>query len=69
MSDVNDRLIGLSVEDARALCASMGLQLRVTREDGEPQLITMDLRRNRVNVHVVDGRIAEIAQQVGEDRW
>lgn len=50
MSD-ND-FIGMSKEDAFKLCEQRGLIHRVTMENGQAFIVTMDYRMNRVNFHI-----------------
>jgi hypothetical protein len=54
-----DAVIGMSVASASDLCREEGLSLRVTMVDGVHRVVTMDLKFNRVNVHVVSGEITK----------
>lgn len=53
-------LVGMTVSDARNVLKQRGLALRVTVEDGSPYMLTMDYRRDRVNVEVKDGKVVRI---------
>jgi hypothetical protein len=53
-------LVGLTEQEAAAAAEALDWELRVTRIDGEDQVVTLDLRENRVNVAVVDGEVTEV---------
>jgi hypothetical protein len=53
-------LIESNPEVARIELESQGLKLRVIRIDGQGCMITQDIRKDRINVAVVDGAISEI---------
>jgi hypothetical protein len=55
-----ERLVGLSEEDATAAVESCGWILRVVRRNGEDLPVTLDFRANRVNVEVTDGEVTSI---------
>jgi hypothetical protein len=59
MDDFED-LVGLTVEAAEENLSTKGFVLRVTEEDGRSGAITMDIRDDRLNVAVVDGKISQI---------
>ncbi len=54
-------LIGMTVEEAEEAALPHGCSVRVTERDGEPLPATMDLRQDRIDVTVVDGRITAVA--------
>lgn len=53
-------LVGLPVDEFTARAEALGFTTRVTTLDGEPQMGTMDLRTDRVNVAVADGTVTAI---------
>ena len=55
-------LVGLTEDEAAAAAEALDWVLRVTRIDGEDQVVTMDLRENRVNVEVTDGEVTAVLQ-------
>lgn len=59
-STPSPNLVGMTVSDARNVLKQRGLALRVTVEDGSPYMLTMDYRRDRVNVEVKDGKVVRI---------
>jgi len=54
-------LVGLMVEDAYARAEEMGLHVREVGVDGECAMVTMDLRDDRVNIEIVDGKVIAAA--------
>lgn len=50
-------LVGQSVQDAARAVEALGLRVRVTIEDGQPQVVTMDYDPERINVGVEGGSI------------
>jgi len=55
-----EALVGLTLEEASKAAEGLGWEVRVSTLDGEPQVVTMDLRTNRVNVAVVDGVVTAV---------
>lgn len=55
-----NHLIGLSLQEAREKLEQESKRLRVMQEDGKSRIGTCDLRRDRVNVSVNDGKITDI---------
>ncbi len=53
-------LVGLRVDDAEALAADEGWEVRVAVLDGEELFLTMDYVATRVNVEVTDGIVTGI---------
>lgn len=47
---VGRQIVGMSVADARAAVDQLGFDMRVSVEDGEPQVVTMDWDPTRINV-------------------
>lgn len=54
-------LIGLTVAEAMDRARPHGCSVRVTERDGKPLIATMDLRHDRIDVTVVDGRVTAVA--------
>lgn len=50
--DLIEILIGLSKEQAKAMCETNGYTFRVTKEDDKNYAITMDFRLDRINVEI-----------------
>ncbi|MDP2293233.1 MAG: hypothetical protein Q8M22_18775 [Actinomycetota bacterium] len=55
-----DLLVGLSLDEATKVAEENGWSVRVSTLDGEGQVVTDDLRPNRVNVAVTDGVVTGI---------
>jgi hypothetical protein len=56
---VATRLVGLD-EDTAAAAAERGCEFRVVRRDRVSLPVTMDLRSNRINATVVNGRVTAV---------
>lgn len=56
-----DGYVGLTEEEATAKAEADGYTIRVVGIDGECQAITMDLREDRVNIDLVDGKVTGAA--------
>jgi hypothetical protein len=54
------RLVGLDEETAVAAAAERGCDFRVVRRDRVVLPVTMDLRSNRINATVVNGRVTAV---------
>ena len=54
------QLVGMSERGATACAAVNAWLVRVADRDGEPQPLTKDYRRNRVNLTVVDDRVTDV---------
>ena len=52
--------VGLTVDEARAVGSSYGLELRVVREDGKQLVVLANFDSRRVNVAVVRGRVTTV---------
>lgn len=55
-------LIGLSPEDAKALCDKHDIKSRIVSVDGKPRPATMDYRPDRFNFHVENGKIVKVSK-------
>jgi hypothetical protein len=55
-------LVGLAEDEATEAAEALGWEVRVIRREGEDLPMTMDLRTNRVNVEVADGKVTEVIQ-------
>lgn len=55
-----DGLIGLATEEAAKVAEAQGWGFRVAELEGEPQVMTMDYRTDRVNVVVVGGVVTAV---------
>jgi hypothetical protein len=53
-----ESIIGKSLEEGIELTKSNGFSVRVTREDNENFFVTMDLRFNRINFQIDNGKIS-----------
>jgi hypothetical protein len=52
--------VGKSMADARQLAGTRGLELRVVGEDGTCNVLTDDLRTDRVNVYLEEGTVVAV---------
>lgn len=52
-------VVGLTEDQADAVCESEGIAFRVTRRDGVGLLKTNDRRQDRVTAHVAGGRVVK----------
>jgi hypothetical protein len=56
---MHEDLVGYTVEEARFLLLP-AKTIRVIRKDGEPCICTQDVKPNRVNVEVENGKISKV---------
>jgi len=56
----DEDLIGKTIEEASAFVEPFGYCIRVTHKDRHAGIITRDHMPNRINVAMLDGKIAEI---------
>lgn len=55
-------LIGLTIEEASVLAKTQGIErIRATMVDGVSQIVTMELRGDRLNVSIENGKISAIS--------
>lgn len=62
MSD-DSEIIGMTLTEAVEHVAPRGLGVRATNIDGQPRVVTRDYRTDRINVGIVDGKIATIGRR------
>ena len=55
---IENLIIGKTIEEAVSVAAIQGLSVRVMKQDGREYMGTCDLRSDRINVAVVDGKVA-----------
>lgn len=55
-----EKLIGMTYDDANALAESYGFKLRVKSRDGNPLMVTQDIRHDRVNVSLVNNIVKSV---------
>jgi hypothetical protein len=60
IQSVATRLVGLDEDTAAAAAAERGCDFRVVRRDRVVLPVTMDLRSNRINATVVNGRVTAV---------
>lgn len=62
MSELNPipELKGLTYEAAKALAKEHGYSVRARNVNGIPQVVTMDLRGDRINVAVQDDEVVQV---------
>lgn len=54
-------LVGLNIDEARALTAGTGFSLRIVQQDGEYFAITMDYRTDRIDLVINNDIITEVS--------
>ncbi len=59
INEIKDLIIGMSYDDAKKICDENNIWLRMTMRDGERFIITMDLRMDRLNVHIENDLIVK----------
>jgi hypothetical protein len=52
LAAIAEIIVGLSYEEAKAKVSEAGGITRITRENGQGRIITMELRSDRVNVEL-----------------
>ena len=52
VNNSDNDFLGLSKEQALSLCAQRGLKGRITMENGQSFIVTMDYRMDRINFHI-----------------
>ena len=50
-SSDND-FVGMPKEQALEICSQRGLSARITRDNGQSFIVTMDYRMDRINFHI-----------------
>lgn len=61
--EIAEKVVGLSLADAEAMCVRNGCISRVTCEDGHDRICTCELYPNRINFSVENGQV--VAADVG----
>jgi hypothetical protein len=60
---MNDQdFIGLSVQDVLESCQAHGIDCRIAMVDGEPRFLTEDLRYDRLNFTIENGKVISVAK-------
>ena len=54
------KLIGLSEKNAKRLAEKSGWKFRVASRDEEAFMLTADYREDRINAHVVGGKVTSV---------
>jgi hypothetical protein len=62
-ADLAPDLVGLDEHDARSRCEAAGLACRVTKQDGQGMVGTMDYRPDRIGLVLLSGKV--VAASVG----
>lgn len=58
-NELLESLIGLTKEEGTKLCLDNDYKVRITREDSNNYVITMDLRFDRINLELDNGIITK----------
>lgn len=56
--DIN-KYVGLTRDEAEAKALKEGIVLRVAKEDGKNNVLTLEFKNNRVNIELTNGKITE----------
>lgn len=56
---VAQRTVGMLVDSAEVYVEQFGLRYRTVHIDGAARVITQDMRNDRVNFHVVNGKVTK----------
>jgi hypothetical protein len=54
------QIVGLTKQEACAVMVRNGIPYRVVSEDGKGNLVTADVRNERANLRLVDGKVTEV---------
>lgn len=57
---LREQLVGKNMVEAKTLLESKDLRFRISRIDGEPQILTCDYRPDRLNLEITDGVIVGV---------
>jgi len=60
IDEASTKLVGLTLDEATKVADELGWTIRVTTLDGEPQVVTWDLRTDRVNLSVTNGVVTAV---------
>ncbi|TSP13977.1 hypothetical protein [Cupriavidus campinensis] len=55
------QIVGLTKTEAMAVLVRQGIPHRVVQEDGKGKLVTADVRSERANLTIVDGKVTEVS--------
>lgn len=58
-----EELIGLTKDEAIRKIEDVGFRHRITNENGKSFIVTMDLRVNRINLRIENGKV--VAADIG----
>lgn len=56
-----DTLVGKTEEAVREMAAAAAIRVRVASRDGRPNLLTQDMRMDRVSLHIEDGIVTKVS--------
>lgn len=57
MNKKENNLVGLTEAEAGAKLKEQGSSYRISSRDGEYYIVTMDLRMDRYNLHIENGKV------------
>lgn len=62
MADVQQfaSIVGKTTHDAQQALKKKGYSMRVSKLDGEAQMLTRDMNNHRVNVEVLNGKVVQV---------
>ena len=52
-----ESVIGKSLKEAKDIASFNGYTLRITKEDNESYICTMDFRFDRINIEIINGNV------------
>jgi hypothetical protein len=58
LPELSWKILGLDENEAESLIINNGFIFRVVARDGKSFLVTQDIRRNRVNVHILGSKVS-----------
>ena len=56
-AELADTLVGMPEQEAIAAVAAAGLTYRISAQDGETMMLTMDYVASRINLDIADGKV------------
>lgn len=54
---IDQEIIGMEVDEAIETIEGAGLKARIAMEDGQPFMLTMDYRMDRINLDIQNGKV------------